>query len=36
MIYSRSIYGYGDLGVNRRRVTAWLAAINTDLPSNER
>lgn len=36
IIYSRSIYGYGDLGVNRRRVTTWLAAINKDLPSNER
>ncbi len=23
-VYSRSHYGYGDLGVNRRRVRAWL------------
>ena len=26
-IYSRSNYGYGDFGVNERRVRAWLAAI---------
>jgi uncharacterized protein (DUF1499 family) len=26
-IYSRSHYGSSDLGVNRRRVTAWLAAL---------
>jgi uncharacterized protein (DUF1499 family) len=26
-IYSRSHYGYDDLGVNRRRVTTWLAAL---------
>ncbi|HQT75941.1 MAG TPA: DUF1499 domain-containing protein [Rhodopila sp.] len=36
ILYSRSVYGYSDLGVNRQRVTAWLAAINADLPSNER
>ena len=23
-VFSRAIYGYGDLGVNRKRVTAWL------------
>ena len=23
-VFSRAIYGYGDLGVNRERVTAWL------------
>ncbi len=28
VIYSRSVYGYSDLGVNRQRLTAWLAAIN--------
>lgn len=27
LLYSRSVYGYGDFGVNRRRVTAWLAAV---------
>ena len=26
-IYSRSYYGYDDFGVNRRRVEAWLAAL---------
>lgn len=26
-IYSRSNYGYGDLGVNRARITAWLAKL---------
>ena len=28
ILYSRSIYGYGDFGVNRKRVDAWLAALN--------
>ena len=23
-VFSRAIYGYGDVGVNRKRVTAWL------------
>jgi uncharacterized protein (DUF1499 family) len=27
-IFSRSHYGHSDLGVNRERVDAWLAAIN--------
>lgn len=26
-VYSRSIYGYSDLGVNRRRVERWLTAL---------
>ena len=26
-IYSRSTYGIGDMGVNKRRVTAWLAEL---------
>ncbi len=26
-IYSRSHYGYGDFGVNRRRIDSWLAAL---------
>ncbi len=29
-IYSRSHYGYRDLGVNKRRVEAWLAALTTE------
>ena len=28
VLYSRSVYGYSDLGVNRQRVAAWLAALN--------
>lgn len=37
ILYSRSVYGYGDLGVNRRRISTWLAALQADLPSsNER
>ncbi len=27
VIWSRSVYGWSDFGVNRRRVTAWLAAL---------
>jgi uncharacterized protein (DUF1499 family) len=28
LLYSRSVYGYGDFGVNRRRVLRWLAALD--------
>jgi uncharacterized protein (DUF1499 family) len=36
-VYSRSVYGQSDLGVNRRRVETWLAALQTKLPpSSER
>jgi uncharacterized protein (DUF1499 family) len=28
VLYSRSVYGYSDLGVNRHRLAAWLAALN--------
>ncbi|HEX5328050.1 MAG TPA: DUF1499 domain-containing protein [Acetobacteraceae bacterium] len=28
LLYSRSLYGYGDFGVNRRRLTVWLAALD--------
>ena len=27
VLYSRSVYGYSDLGVNRQRLDAWLAAL---------
>ena len=27
-LWSRSVYGYSDFGVNRRRVAAWLAALD--------
>ena len=30
-IYSRSIYGYWDLGVNKRRVNDWLAKLQSKL-----
>jgi uncharacterized protein (DUF1499 family) len=37
VLYSRSVYGYSDLGVNRARVTAWLAALDRTLnPAKER
>ncbi len=37
VLYSRSVYGYGDLGANRRRVEAWLAALDEMLqPAKER
>jgi uncharacterized protein (DUF1499 family) len=37
ILYSRSVYGYGDHGVNRARVNAWIAALQTKLPpSSER
>lgn len=37
VLYSRSVYGYSDLGANRRRVKAWLAALDRALtPAKER
>jgi uncharacterized protein (DUF1499 family) len=30
-LYSRSVYGYSDLGVNRRRLNAWLDALQTKI-----
>jgi uncharacterized protein (DUF1499 family) len=37
ILYSRSVYGRSDFGVNRKRVEAWLAALQTKLPpSSER
>jgi uncharacterized protein (DUF1499 family) len=37
VLYSRSVYGHSDLGVNRARVTTWLAALDRTLNSaNER
>jgi uncharacterized protein (DUF1499 family) len=37
IIWSRSVYGRSDLGVNRKRVEAWLAALKTKIPlSSER
>jgi uncharacterized protein (DUF1499 family) len=31
-IYSRSVYGAGDFGVNRARIRAWVAKLNSMLP----
>ena len=31
VLWSRSVYGRSDLGANRRRVTAWLAALDARL-----
>jgi hypothetical protein len=31
VLYSRSVYGYSDLGVNRQRLNAWLAALQTTI-----
>jgi len=31
VLYSRSVYGYGDFGVNRKRLIAWLAALQTTI-----
>jgi len=37
LLYSRSVYGYGDFGVNRQRLTVWLAALKDAVrPSIER
>ena len=32
-LYSRSVYGYGDFGANRARLSAWLAALDRTLNS---
>jgi uncharacterized protein (DUF1499 family) len=36
VLYSRSVYGYGDLGVNRQRLATWLTALQATLstPAN--
>jgi uncharacterized protein (DUF1499 family) len=33
VLYSRSVYGRSDLGVNQKRLRTWLAALNTMLTS---
>jgi uncharacterized protein (DUF1499 family) len=32
VLYSRSVYGHSDLGVNRARIEAWLGALRSQLP----
>lgn len=34
--YSRSEIGYGDLGTNRKRLEAWMAALERRLPARSR
>lgn len=34
-LYSRSLLGWSDLGVNRRRVARWLSALSARLPAAE-
>ncbi len=34
VLWSRSVYGRSDLGVNRRRLAAWLAALDARLGSS--
>ena len=37
VLYSRSVYGYSDLGANRQRLSTWLAAMQARLnPPDER
>ena len=31
VLYSRSVYGYSDFGVNRQRLDAWLAALQATI-----
>jgi uncharacterized protein (DUF1499 family) len=31
VLYSRSVYGYSDLGANRQRLNVWLAAVDTKI-----
>ncbi len=31
VLWSRSVYGHSDLGVNRARLTTWLAALDAEL-----
>jgi uncharacterized protein (DUF1499 family) len=34
IVYSRSVYGHSDLGVNGRRVETWLAALQSKMTSS--
>lgn len=35
LLYSRSVYGYSDMGVNRARLADWLAALDLSLTSTQ-
>jgi uncharacterized protein (DUF1499 family) len=34
VLYSRSVYGHSDLGVNKARLTAWLAALDEQVKTS--
>jgi uncharacterized protein (DUF1499 family) len=34
IVYSRSVYGHSDVGVNRQRVEAWLAALQSKITTS--
>lgn len=34
ILWSRSVYGESDLGVNRKRLTTWIAALQAKLPQS--
>jgi uncharacterized protein (DUF1499 family) len=34
ILWSRSVYGRGDFGVNRKRLQAWLAALDAAIPAS--
>ncbi len=36
ILYSASVYGYGDFGVNRRRLQTWLVALSAALAHHSR
>ncbi len=35
VLYSRSVYGYSDFGVNRKRLSTWLAAITSKINQSD-
>jgi len=35
VLYSRSVYGYSDFGVNRKRLSTWLAAITRKINQSD-
>jgi hypothetical protein len=35
LLYSQSVYGYSDFGVNKRRVAAWVVAVTNALKGRD-
>jgi uncharacterized protein (DUF1499 family) len=35
VLYSRSVYGYSDFGVNRKRLSTWLAAVTRTINQSD-